>query len=37
MDKNGKLVLLVNTSRWKVDTIDYGGYFELYENQVVDL
>ena len=37
LDSNGKLILLINTARWKVETIEGGGYFEVYENQMVDL
>jgi len=37
LDSKGKLILLINSARWKVDTIEGGGYFEVYDSQVVDL
>ena len=37
LDNKGKLVLLINTARWKVESVECGGYFEVYDSQVVDL
>ena len=37
LDNKGKMVFLVHTVRWKVENAESGGYFEVYEDQVVDL
>jgi len=37
LDSNGKLVLLIDTIRWKLANVEAGGYFEVYDSQVNDL
>ena len=37
LDTHGKMVHLINTARWKVETTEVGGYYEVYEPQLIDL
>lgn len=37
LDGTGKMVLLVDTARWVAEESEYGGYFEVYDTEVVDL
>ena len=36
LDTKGKIVLLIDTARWKMGAKEAGGYFEVYDFQVVD-